>query len=271
MVKKHALCLFGFLRTFPKTYNTILRNIVIPHNMDVFVFAPNVFFPDPNLDMWYAKKNIEIVQESYLRNIFGNNLKSCHLYDYNPEPFKQKVIDNNIPEKNFLGQMAWRAYSMYYHIQQVLQLRQKYEQENNIVYDTVTVTRGDICFFNPMNVDVIESDALTLPYCKGMLPNGKHRLTAACVYNHPGEEFSDHIMASSPRIVDYMCGVFDNAANYYHSGIIFNNETYIAHHYIENKIKYIQKEIIMYDIVVDQHYDTKLVFEGDVCKGSVLK
>jgi len=138
--KRVAICYYGLASTinektestlhklpvnYLSTYQSQLDNLILPNNADVFVHTWSVNVKNDIIDKFKPKSFI-----------FENQI------DFTEDA---NVINDNKDVTHFIQ----RKYilSRWYSTKQVLELKSKYEKENNFKYDAVMVTRFD-CIYN---------------------------------------------------------------------------------------------------------------------------
>jgi hypothetical protein len=234
---KVAVCFFGLFRSFDRTKETIKTNFLDIYNPDVFLYSPNTFYAKNNQDPLNGQDNPVPLTEDYVKNFFGDKLKDFVIWDLDPNIFIQQVQKNRMPEKNNIGQWAWRSYSMFHHIKKSLELRQNYERNNNIKYDVVILMRPDIELGKRMELEGLNLNKIN------------HSVSHAASVFGFNILFGDHLLAAKPNVVDIFCSLYDRIGDYYRTGITLNNETLMGYHLIKNKIEWHKSDFVGHGVV----------------------
>jgi hypothetical protein len=168
---KTAVLFFGEIRGGDKIWQNIHDSIVKPNNADVFMhhyYYSNDFLDNdsPVLNESYKKyhknKAVHFTPPSKLFEIFKpkqflleENRKDYHENDEFTEITKKTTHDffgeGNLKKEHIM--MAYNTIrSQSYSRKQVIELKKKFEQENEFKYDNVIITRLDINIFKPMSI-----------------------------------------------------------------------------------------------------------------------
>ncbi|WP_394564641.1 hypothetical protein C1N58_04810 [Pantoea sp. SGAir0180] len=173
--QKVAVLLYGFLRTAEITAGSLLNNIVVPNNADIFYFGPDSSDSPLKIHQGILDKTgflkINPKNDAHeiaggvatrLENIYGSYLTSYKLHDKNFEHF------NN--EASFIDKNQWlfslnpaRFFSMFYNIHGVFKLMKEFESQNNFKYDKVIITRPDLSFYSKFNLRNIREGFVYIP------------------------------------------------------------------------------------------------------------
>jgi hypothetical protein len=250
---KACICFFGFLRTYDiamKSYDTITKYL----DTDVFVFAPTV----------RNENSSELAPASIINDIFGEKLIKYAQFCYETSFFKSFIKKYNLPERVSLGERdgcilksccdkniripdyshyitcnncgkttfgnwngeTYKAFSMFYQIKKVLELKDRYEQENNFKYDVVFLTRPDTYLTVGVNINF----DLNRVYFDGCHIAPAHRTNPQCWAD-------DHILMSNSDNISCLGKIFDKIHEYHNEDILINNETLIYFHLKKNNIE----------------------------------
>ena len=255
--KKVALCLHGFLRTYNKTHQSCLKNIIDIYNPDVFIYAPKtVGAYSGDISKIGCDHNSEILanEEDIIKKYGGANLvKSVELWDYNEEIFLEKVKNHNLPEVGAFGRSSARILSFFYHIKKSIELKKEYEEKNQIKYDIVIRARPDLAFYSPFIINETELSGLEntvysnayyqviKDHCKIMADGSPippflnvqrgEMLSAGELL------FNDLISVTNSENADLLATAYDKIHLYHERGVSLTNEALMAYHIIfENKL-----------------------------------
>lgn len=157
-MKKIAVQFFGHLRTFEKTYQSFLKNVIVPnindgYEIDIFIHTwtekdhSTISFRNPNGEEYKGSK-LSATDKEHVQKI------------YNPKKIvyeNQLICDDAIffeklynTKKSFKGVL-----NTVYTKNKSSDLRMEYEKDSGIKYDWVIVTRPDIEFFTPFRINDI--------------------------------------------------------------------------------------------------------------------
>lgn len=157
MCKRHAVLIFGQMRGDSETWYSIINNLIVPNNADLFVHS------------WLYDKDsiyIDAHEEFATNNNEYNTIRSVHvqrqnrtiekmqqfLQYFSPKKMildKQKIFNNDFysDKKNTSLNIAadfQNVRSQSYSRKQVFQIMQQYELEYNFRYDYLYQIRSDI-------------------------------------------------------------------------------------------------------------------------------
>ncbi|ENT9901925.1 hypothetical protein ACM15O_001785, partial [Campylobacter coli] len=137
--KRLAIHLYGMIRTYKRTYESFLKNVIKANELDgweidIFMHIWDVFNLVDN-STWHKKNNyFPTMNNKKLTNEDIEDIKAI----YSPARFQ---IDSDT-----------REYGRYESIKRAMKLREEYESEYNIKYDWFLTTRTDIFFMNPLKI-----------------------------------------------------------------------------------------------------------------------
>lgn len=169
---KTAVVLYGFLRTFACTANSLIKHVLKPNNADLFIFAPSQcgvlnnknINKTTNLDCSLGR----FIDKEELYKQYGEYLKLCELWDYS----ESKILDNSIDISKIpviANIHPIRIFSMFYHIKKSLELIKIYEEQMNFRYDNVILTRPDLAFYSLLNINDLAMEKINIPYMNGCI------------------------------------------------------------------------------------------------------
>lgn len=174
---KTALCLYGQPRDAHNKFQSIMKNVVIPNNCDVFLHA------------WYDPQDLSMkkMTPGHEGRMIAKGIDTFLTESYRPKSFmieKQRQFDHRnfvITQENFQAVYPWSGkydksefikdkgrctHSMWYSILQSILLKELYSHQHGFVYDCVIISRYDV---SPTK-EVIVSD---------------HNLETIVTRNHP--------------------------------------------------------------------------------------
>lgn len=106
-----------------------------------------------------------------------------------------------------------RHYSRWYSAKQVLNLKRQYEEQNNIVYDFVLLTRFDVEFYSNIELDSLQKDCFYAAHWNDF-PRPENRFELNYKNNYKGEGFLDLWFLSSSEMMDRFGKLFDKICDY---------------------------------------------------------
>ena len=170
---KVALTMYGFLRNFEQVAKHN-KKFFSDHNVDVFIYAPNTR-NDPQAQCNTAKQ--EIIDEDIVRKVYGPSvvpnkrdyvvrpgpgiLKMINIWDYDFSMFEEKAASENLPAFNKKLIPCERFFSLFYHMQNAMQLPVSYAQKQGFEYDWIFVTRPDVWISGFKGFESLDPDVIT--------------------------------------------------------------------------------------------------------------
>ena len=159
---KIALCLSGLPRNLNKAYPNIKQQLLDPYLPDVFIHT------------WYNKEDIGVP----LFNSWGQKIEEqldnfvlSNIFEkFNPKKLLvENQIDFDLPKKLNFPEYGFNMVSMLYSINEANNLKKRYEEENNFIYDIVIRYRFDLNIFG--NLDLFSLDLDNKIYCLKECPH----------------------------------------------------------------------------------------------------
>jgi len=190
----------------------------------------------PISDYWRSKESIlvadpwlDIDQEWAINKIQSNLPPNCNL-------IKLELADqNNLTfseiKENQSGVNKDNLWKMMYSLYKVNELKTEYELKNNFVYDLVVKARPDLMLHNDLNLNFIKTQI-----------DRNNRLVALPDNTRCGARvpISDIMAISSSKNMDIYCNLYNEAYEYYTSGITFHPETLLACHLLTYNLDFSQ-------------------------------
>lgn len=204
-MKKIALCISGYLRTFEKCYPSIKKNILDGNDVDIFIHTYN---KKGNSSGWrHAIDLTEKINIDFLENI--PNVKAIEIENWDNIRYKFERFRNQQPSITNINVIA----TIFYKIYKCNELRKKYEIENNIKYDLVIRMRGDQVFEKKIVFDFPEDKILINSYPWGDEDYIHHFVGDDC--NQPGsrnetEWINDRFAVGNSENIDYLCDLYNH-------------------------------------------------------------
>lgn len=217
---KVAVCISGMSRSYQKTAQSILSNLIEPHNADVFIstWKPEEAdhkYPDTHpvegmLDLFKPKKfDIEIFNELRARSFETNDFQTRADWD-------GAAVRRMLP-------MFWKIYLAALH-------KRMYEKENQFRYDVVVRCRSDLQFNAPVKFETPAKNTVYFP--KINLQNG----------------VNDQLWYSDSETADAIGMLYQAIPELWHQGVIIHGESLLYYFLASMKI-YVMHIDIDYNIL----------------------
>lgn len=154
-MSRNALIITGQVRTFSKTWENILNNVIIPNNFDVFMYIDNRGKPDPE------GLSIAGLWPLPIKNDFVKELKFMSQEDTLEY---EKDLQNILQKPQLLQSMTLKGWDArhylrysgsiveYFQYFQGVSMMEKYENIHGFKYDYVMRGRCDIAFTEPFKI-----------------------------------------------------------------------------------------------------------------------
>ena len=213
-MKKIALCISGYLRTFNECYPSIKENVIQDYDCDIFIHTYDKYRDKPsyhNLDEYDREKNYDLDMD-FLENI--SNLKVLYIEKWND--IKHTFYNLS---KTLNVNYAPSVFASPYKIYKCNELKKNYEKENNFIYDLVIRTRGDQIFTKRINFENLKENQILINSC----PFGDEDRVHNCNSNPDVAKvvLNDRFAAGSSENIDYLSNLYNNI------GVFTNNENYL--------------------------------------------
>lgn len=153
-----AICLFGHLRTFHKTFESFSKHLIAPNQLDGYeidIFIHTWDEVDHSTINYYNKTSVSL-NDSYSINDAVKDIKDL----YQPCEFlieaQKEVEEHIIFEKigNFKRSVKG-CLNNSYTIYKSNQIREKFSENNNLKYEWVIMTRPDINFCKDFRINAM--------------------------------------------------------------------------------------------------------------------
>ena len=235
--KKVAIILTGHMRTYLKTYKSIINNLLIPNNADLFIITYDII---DNFKLGVGEKRNEIkIDVADINKKFNPYLKVLKIIDSHNFYFEyDRINDFNYKAPERLDRLLTMLKNIYegYHV--II----KYQKENNITYDFIIRTRIDILLKQQIDIDNYKPS-----------PNSIIVPTPDTGMNINGMTLNDHIViGDSPSMLIYLMYSehMRDVNNYIDVSCV---EPGICYYLVKNGIN-IDKRFINYNIIrtIDQ-------------------
>ena len=240
-----AICMYGFLRTFELTANSLVKHVLQVNNADLFIFAPKEkgisMVPCAGDVNTYKTTHRQVIKKNdiaggnatveRLYQLYGGHLKKVELFDYDVQKFEEAAID--APDYGVVE--PYRFFSMLYQISGAVQLVVKSSRE----YDWICILRPDLGFYTDIDFLELNPNKIHIPFGGGILNDGKKfpvQYTAAFYKNiYRGElipegriPFTDQCVIGKWDIMKGLASLYDQSLKkYLERGVPLHPETII--------------------------------------------
>ncbi len=229
-----AVLLYGLLREYKRTANSLLRHVVEPNDASIFYFGPK----ETDIVTRDHDRGERDEHGFFLSNPKGRFTTLAPLADtdlasvYGPRLVRSSFHDK--PQQDFLDTANamcsgddWlfmlsphRLLSMFYNISGVIELLYQHERASGEIFDEVIITRPDLAFYAPVSPDM-KSGELHIPLGEGFDENGHvprgnapayfYKNAAWGAYVPPGREvtFNDQVLALRREDLRFIRRLYD--------------------------------------------------------------
>jgi len=271
---KTAIVLYGFMRTFKITANSLLKNIAVPNDADIFIFSytnEGVSILNKNEDINTQKLQNGTMQdldgsfinEKILKEIYGERLKKCLLKVYSEHMEKFKLDSKNIYSPILPIE---RVFSLYFNITGATKLLIDYEIETVIKYDVIILARPDLNFYSQIKIEDYNLDKINIANYGGNInPIGKNEAYHCCFYKNvkraeyiPFREiiFSDQLIISKRKNMIKLVKLYEKLNEYDTYGLpVCHPETILYYHLCMSEGLNVQTNDIKYEILRNNYIE----------------
>lgn len=257
---KIALCLSGYLRTFKDCYSSILKNVILDNECDIFIHTydkigvskgwrkpeTGELYTEPTINGPYAEgyrefrpscieeTDIEFLETiPYIKTIVIERLEDIH------HIFIENFTNKGVSIFSNINEIANVIYKIY----KCNELKKQYENEHNFKYDLVIRTRGDQIFTKPISYNFNRNKILINSY-----PWGDEDFVNSKRGN--GEELclSDRFAVGTSENIDYLSNLYLYIEEYFlKNKITFSPiEQLLKIHLDKNKIEVEKRNLAFY-------------------------
>ena len=273
-MKKTAVLMYGYMRTWKATAGSAIEKILKPNNADLFIYTFDnegiSALPLGTSDInTFKRKNADaqdkeggLITEKALKQTYGKYLKSFTIAKYN----EQRFIDDtkNIPT---VCCPVNRIFSLYNNITECAKLLVKYAKKNKIKYDAVILIRPDLYFYSKVDVSKLDLNNLTIPSVGGNLKlDGKNDIYFSAGYKNVkrGEyipvdtvPFSDQFVISSFDNMKTLATLYDSLQLYYSEDFpVYHAESTLYYHLGVKQNLNVDVKPLMYEILRTNYIET---------------
>jgi len=199
-------------------YNLNKKNLIMPNSglaneIDIFIHSWSHEFEAELVSLYKPKAfKIERQKEFPHSNKIANNRDFSELIRLPISVIKKpgslfELLSNNKKE-------AFRANSRWYSNKAVLELKKKYEQENNFEYDCVMVLRLDVGFYTPLDYSSYDMEFFYASNWNDY-PTRENGYSCNKDNHYVGEGFLDFWFFSNSNNMDSFSKIYDNIKKYH--------------------------------------------------------
>ena len=240
-----AICFYGLVGSKDKKYgkgtpldpqvcyNYYKKNVFFnDHELDIFIHSQSYESKDKILKVYNPKLYlIEKQKNFFLKTLFHKKI----IYEFFSLPIKfllkKKKLKELILDLNKKYLRCLNLWSRWYSTKKVIDLKKKYEKENNFKYDLVMLTRFDLAFLTKFNFDDISKTYLTVPNHNDVPGPRNHYKQSIKKNNKTFEKgISDFWFVSSSKNID----LFSNLYNYFNQ---YNVSSHMSSYEHTKKLK----------------------------------
>lgn len=236
--KKTAVLLTGHLRTYYKTFQSILHNLIIPNKADLFIVTYDIL---DNIKISSGEKIIDTeIDEEDIRKKFRPFLKVLKIidsntfkYTYNKIPNYQYVFPDRLDRLLTMLKIIYIGYNII----------NDYQNINNIKYDYIIRARADLLFKQPIDINIYNPSlySVIVP-----IPDTGQKIK--------GMSLNDHIVIGNSNVMNIYLTYSEHMKevnNYIDVSIV---EAGICYFLVNNDIE-IDKRTIKYEVIRSYSYD----------------
>lgn len=261
---KVALCFYGLVGS--KTdkngqgtpldpsvaYKLNYDNLIADNDVDVFIHSWSYDFKDELVELYKPKlsiieEQVEFPSSSKIRNNrdFSEKLGVIYSLFKNPGMFSS-ILSNNRKE-------AFRAYSRWYSNKTVLDLKSKYERDNNFKYDCVMVMRLDVGFYSKLNFEEYDMSNFYASNWNDY-PTKSNNYKWNKENHNQGKGFLDFWFFSNSEYMDRFATLYDNIEKYH---VCPHRSSYQHVSTFTDKIKYIKYRWLDFEMIRRKEFNAE--------------
>ncbi len=194
-MSKIAILISGGLRTFWFSFDSILKNFIIPNNADIFIYTGydnfnnnmKKIYTDNHIinlstcsslisrsNPYYENKILYIDEYSFIKNKFGNYVKDIKFYQNYPDDIEEFENDfnerlkifknynkNQEIAKSHYGPLKY-VFEQYFRLYKCNEMKKEYERKNNFQYDYCIRLRPDFYYDNIVDLSKLNIQKNTI-------------------------------------------------------------------------------------------------------------
>lgn len=249
---KTAVCMYGFLRTYDVTANSLIKHILELNDADLFVFCPDAVgasnIPQGANITDYKIKNRKLISktdvsgdrvtEKMLKEKYGKYLKKCKIYNYDQSRFEKMA--NKI--EGYCVIPTYRVCSLLYNVSGSVNLMLDYAKEHNTKYDCVILLRPDLAFYSDLVVKKLDLASVWLPLGGGAIDRGNVEIPQYYVEYYKNTLDGEMIRYNSVKFTDQLLiSSFDNMS-------VLGNTFSSLYEYAGKKFPFHAESILYYEL-----------------------
>lgn len=263
---KTAVLLYGFLRTYKQTSESLIKNVLEVNDADLFICC----YDNTGLSSVSSQQDIndykrkqatiddqlgDFINEKDLYSVYGHYLKDAIIKKYDPEYYKNACKDCfaiDVP--------LFRFFSLYDNISKSCGLLNKYVKQKHKKYDAVVLVRPDLNFYSKIDVQQFDLRKLNIPNYGGNIQFNKvNDLYYVTSYRNilrneyiPWHDvpFSDQLIISSYENMKCLESLYSNLKTYDSYGIpVCHPETCVYYHLGYKQNLEVKTNRILYEIL----------------------
>lgn len=230
---KSTLIFSGFFRTFEYCYQSLMQDIIIPLDADVYVHSYTTVYTPANMEVSELhgnySRNDSTVNIDDVNDKLGGRIKSYKLEEYDNTEYLDLVKQLGMPEKNIVNQYHWRNFS---HINSICKAVNLFHDTKIHDYDLVIKTRPDVKSVRKIDVSKINLDQISYSY-----PDGFPTTDLSGPADFP-YYFADQLFVSSQKIMCQFKELYPTAIEFAKNGITICNEAVLGRFCQKHNIKF---------------------------------
>jgi len=224
-------------------YDLNYQNLIKNNEADVFIHSWSVEHKDKILKLYKPKDSVIEKQRIFepspkLLNEKGlwNNAKTSLKKFLRPVKHKQQ-LKSRLKEVN-------RAYSRWYSTKAVLEMKRKFERENDFEYDAVLVNRLDVGFYTPLEFSDFDLEKFYASHWNDY-PCRDNNFTLNKENHNTGKGFLDFWFFSNSHNMDSFGSLYDNIdkysvsphnSSYEHVNFLKLNYEYVLYRWVDHEM-----------------------------------
>ncbi len=229
-----AVLLYGLLREYKRTANSLLRHVVEPNDASIFYFGPKetdivtrdhdrgerdehgFFLSNPKGRF----TNLTPLADTDLTRAYGRRLIGSRFHDKPQQEFLDTANAICSGDDWLFMLSPHRLLSMFYNISGAIELLYAHERASGEIFDEVIITRPDLAFYAPVSPEM-KSGEIHIPLGEGFDENGYvprgnapayfYKNAAWGAYVPPGREvtFNDQVLALRREDLRFVRNLYD--------------------------------------------------------------
>lgn len=159
-----ALCLSGMPRTVHEGHKKLFDSFIKKYNPDIFI---HTWLDNPHQGPWERVYTYEerVKQISDILSLYkpkSFHIDKSHIVQDYYKDYSSIFLQNNISQGATVMRYIYNPHSMYESNYLVNELKKKYENQNNFIYDYVVRTRMDVDLRDSINFEDIDTSYINI-------------------------------------------------------------------------------------------------------------